>query len=155
MELVPATTIKSHTTFVVSTGGGLVAIPQRIYNHEPRSFRALSETQQLMFHCVYSRHHDGFVRQKHLRALLESREDWVSPFVVRLIGEYVLPIVQDIHAAIATSSVQRERLARFASENPLFMELTRQRAVSYWNAYYRHDYPHAIDYPGIAALNEL
>lgn len=155
VEAMPAATFHLPHTFTVTTAGEPVTIPERIYNPEPKSFRTLTDTQQLMLHCLYSRHHNGFVRQSHLRGILGSREDWVAPFVVRLIGEYVLPIVQDIEAALVADPAERKRLARFAVENPAFIDLTRQRAVSYWNVYYRYEYPRAADYPGTAALNQV
>jgi hypothetical protein len=155
VEALPAATFQLARTYTVTTAAESVTIPERIYNPEPKSLRTLNDMQHLMLHCLYSRHHDGFVRQRHLRGILGSREDWVAPFVVRLIGEYVLPIVQDIQAALAADPVERARLRRFANENPAFVDLTRQRAVSYWNAYYRYDYPRAADYPGITALEEV
>jgi hypothetical protein len=154
-DVMPATTSGFRQAFTVTTEGEPVTIPERIYHPEPKSFEALTETQQLMLHCVYTRHHDGFVRQRHLQAILASGEDWVAPFVVRLVGEYVLPIVEDIHAALVTGRGEHENLSRFAAENPSFVDLTGQRAVSYWDAYHRQEYPHRDDYPGIVALREI
>jgi hypothetical protein len=64
----------------------------------------------------------------------------------------VLPIVQDICEALTTDAAERGALGEVAAENPGFFELTRQRAISYWNEYYRHDFPSRDDYPGLAAL---
>lgn len=56
--------------FEVKVRGETVAIPSRIYIEEPGvDFeRALSGTQQMILRCLYSRHHYGRVRQRHLRA---------------------------------------------------------------------------------------
>ena len=148
----PARSIEPRGSFTLTVDGEVLTIPERIYNREPTSVTGLSHTQQLIQHCIYSRHHNGFVRQSHLRAILSSREGWASPFVMRPVGEYVLPIVQDIQKAVATDSGEREALGRFAAENPAFVELTRQRAISYWNEYYRREYPRSTDYPGVATI---
>lgn len=79
--------------------GETVAIPYRIYNEEPEtdgSERPLTETQQVILHCLYSRHSDGRVRQRHLEKITASSEPWVVPFVVQLAGEYVLEILDTI-----------------------------------------------------------
>ena len=60
--------------------------------------------------------------------------------------------MQDIHAALVSDTSERETLTRFAEENPGFAELTRQRAVSYWNEYYRRYFSQLADYPGVAAI---
>jgi hypothetical protein len=151
----PAPPLEPRGFFNVTVEGEVLAIPERIYNREPTSAIGLSHRQQLIQRCIYSRHHDGFVRQRHLKAILSSREGWLSPFVMRLVGEYVLPIVQDIQKAVAADPGEREALARFAAENPAFLELTRQRAISYWNEYYRREYPRPADYPGLATIVAL
>ena len=145
--------------FTVMVAGEPVTIPYRIYNRERRRTPSVTKTEALILHCLYSRHHDGFVRQRHLRELLGHPEEWSAPFIMSLLGEYVLPIVQDIQAAVSTDAALRENLRRFADENPAFTDLTRQRAISYWNAYYRVQfipdmttYPDPAAYPGIATI---
>lgn len=79
-----------------------------------------------------------------------------GPCVLALLGEYVLEIVQDVYAGLGEVAVagsrQRARYARFASENAGFMELTRQRAVSYWDCYHRGRYRTFADYPAAQTL---
>jgi len=148
--------IKAAGFFIVTTAGERVTVPYRVYPPEsPIERSRFNDTQRLILHCIYSRHHDGFVRHRHLRAMLGRKEEWTAPFIVRLVGEYVLPIVQDIQERLATDSSERARLQRFAAENPAFTELMRQRAISYWDAYYRrteHGYPTAADYPASPRL---
>jgi hypothetical protein len=68
--------------FTVTVAGEPVTIPQRIYNPEQVGAR-LTETQALILHCLYSRHHDGFVRQRHLKELLAHPQEWRNNWVVR------------------------------------------------------------------------
>lgn len=37
-------------------------------------------------HRLYTRHHDGHVRQRHLARIIEVTDSWIVPFVVQLIG---------------------------------------------------------------------
>ncbi|MFB7480573.1 universal stress protein [Streptomyces anulatus] len=62
--------------------GETVAIPSRIYNEEPGADSErppLAGTQQVILHCLYSRHSDGRIRQRHLGQIVASGEPWVVP----------------------------------------------------------------------------
>lgn len=84
---------------------------------------------------------------------------WCAPFVVQFLVEYVIEICTDVdrfvmHAAATHPSAFRG-LRHFAQSNPDFMALTRDRAASYWSAYYRADCSSAHRYPAIRALRRL
>jgi len=146
-------------SYSVRVQGEPLEIPMRIYNPEPPGDleRGLSTTQRTVLHCLYTRHHDGFVRQRHLQQTIASEEPWTVPFVVQLIGEYVLEIVIDIRDALTDLDVlgssQQMRFGAFIAENPAFFELTSQRVMSYWNCYYRDR--QRSTYPGFSLLSSL
>jgi hypothetical protein len=131
----------------------------RIYNPEPPGEveAALSTTQRTVLHCLYTRHHDGFVRQRHLQQIVASEQPWIVPFVIQLIGEYVLEILINVRDALTDLDVQgssqQMRFGGFIAENPEFFELTSQRVTSYWNCYYR-DRPRST-FPGFSLLSSL
>jgi hypothetical protein len=99
--------------------------------------------EQAIVACLASRHHDGFVRQQAVASLLDVPFPWVVPYVVRLVGEYVIEIVETIAAALdlQPGSPAREHCGRFVAANPALIVRTRQRAVSYWNEYHRGRFP--------------
>ena len=140
--------------FVVEVQGETVAIPSRIYNEEPGASlkRPLAGTQQVILHCLYSRHSDGRVRQRRLEQIVASREPWVAPFVVQLAGEYVLEILDVIGRGLpglaVPGSVQRRLYGEFIARNPAFFARTERRVVSYWSCYYRWKYAEFGTYPG-------
>jgi hypothetical protein len=144
--------------FEVEVQGETVAIPSRIYNEEPGTEfeRALSGTQQMILHCLYSRHHDGRVRQRHLEQITASGEPWVVPFVVQLAGEYVLEIIESIGRGLPglaePGSTQRRLYGEFIARNPAFFARTERRVVSYWSCYYRWKYRAFGTYPGCVLL---
>lgn len=147
-----------------SVDGERVAIPARMYFAEPgpSAVAALSEVERTILGCVYTRHHDGWVRQRALQAVVDSAEAWVVPFVVQLIGEYVIEILDDIWTAlidvVVTDPSRQDRYRRFVEENPAAMALTSARVMSYWNCYYRHRFPDRTNYVGhrlIAVLKNL
>jgi hypothetical protein len=112
----------------------------------------LSETQQLLVSCLYTRHCDGFVRERHLRTLLSSTHTWVAPFVFALIGEYVVEIIQVIEQQ--ATMPMKEHLAQFGTGDSKFCALTRRRVVSYWDCYYRTRFRFE-DYPAVRLLDIL
>jgi hypothetical protein len=112
----------------------------------------------MILHCIYTRHHDGFVRQHHVESLMASRESWVVPFVIRLLGEYVVEIVNVIYEGLKlddpASSVRRQ-YGSFVIENRDLLAQVRGRAASYWDRYYRDDYPQWRSYPGIKSIRAV
>lgn len=137
---------------VVRIGDEMVTILGRIYSPEPtKSVDGLTTLQSGILSSLYTRHHDGFVRARHLPRLLPIDEPWVPPFVIRLLGEYVV----EISALIAdgVDAMPRQTYVRFAGENPGYIGVTRQRVVSYWTCYYSA-MPFE-QYPGYRAMSAL
>ena len=130
-------------------------IPARIYSPPPTQadLVALSPTQRDLLACIYTRHHDGYVREASVRQIIDSQETFAPPFVVQLLSEYVLEIVSfisDHRAALDTGIVRT-----FAKANPTFLARTRQRAISYWNYYFRGLWHNKAEYPALQVLDFL
>ncbi|WP_431964303.1 hypothetical protein [Nocardia sp. bgisy134] len=146
--------------FNVLVEGEHLAIPYRLCTPAPSddTTAQLSATQTKILHCLYSRHSDGYVRQHHLNQIIGATDPWIVPFVIKLVGEYVVDIVIDIKRGltdvVTVDTAQHEAYGRFAAANPDFLHLTSQRVASYWRCYYRNRYPHRY-YPGRIVLNEL
>lgn len=161
LAIVPESGTAPTMPFAVEVQGATVAIPSRVYNEEPGTGweRGLSETQRMVVHCLYSRHHDGRVRQRHLEQILTSGEQWTVPFVVRLTGEYVLEIITSIGRGLPglaePGSAQRRLYGEFIARNPAFFARTERRVVSYWSCYYRRQYGVFGRYPGSVLLETL
>jgi hypothetical protein len=84
-------------TFVVRLAGEEVSIPVRVY-HDPELIDTLrlSALQKELVDCLLTRHHNDFVRQRHLERIICSDNIWIPPFVIQLIGEYVIDILRII-----------------------------------------------------------
>ncbi|MER6173197.1 GNAT family N-acetyltransferase [Streptosporangium sp. NPDC001681] len=149
------------TSFEVTVGEDRVAVPERIYHPEPTSeaLSALSPVQRVILHCLYTRHHDGFVRQRHLAQIVGSLEPWVIPYVARLVGEYVVEIVGDVHRMFddlgRPGSAVHAAYGRFFADNPDFLTVTEQRVISYWSCYHTSAYPRLREYPGYLLVSAL
>ncbi|MCW3464007.1 hypothetical protein [Chitinophaga nivalis] len=137
------------TLLTVRLEGEMLTIPYRVYFEEPAAtaINQLTVIQQKILHCIYLRHHNGFVRQRRLEQLGESHEYWTIPYTLQLLGEYVCPIIVILDKLITADNI--ESYCRFIKENPRYWQQTQSRVVSYWHEYYRHrQFPALKDYPG-------
>ncbi|MBT2369302.1 hypothetical protein J7E88_29330 [Streptomyces sp. ISL-10] len=161
LAVVPETRSPPVSPFLVDMSGEVVAIPYRIYQDEPPTdaVRALTARQRMILHCLYSRHSDGLVRQRHLERVVSSDQPWVVPFVMQLVGEYVLEILEAIQHGLcdlpSKRSAQRLLYGDFIARNPAFFATIERRVVSYWSCYYRWDFPVFGTYPGCRLLELL
>ncbi|MBW9211626.1 hypothetical protein KV100_18400 [Mumia sp. zg.B21] len=140
--------------------GETLAIPDRIYNGFPsREVERLSPESRAAAGCIYTRHHDGQIRQRALGLVLSNDAAWSAPFIVALLGEYVVEICSDIERFLRDRldgfPETARGLGQFVDANPTFMELTRARAVSYWAEYYRLDFLRMETYPALRALDVI
>ncbi|NEX92905.1 hypothetical protein [Caulobacter sp. 17J65-9] len=133
--IVEAGATLSPDSFDVSVAGRPVSIPERLYVDAGRLPRP-SRVESGVLACLLTRHHDGYVRQRALDSVLASQAPWAAPFIVRLIGEYVVEILDEIEAAFEREVSQPVR--EFVAENPEFVRLTKARVESYWDCYHRH-----------------
>jgi len=108
------------TTFSVRVGGETVEIPYRIYHNPGKIDRAsLTPLQNEIVDCLLTRHHSGYVREKYLRGILARNGMWIPPFILQLVGEYVVEILQLIHRNI--DSFDGSTYGAFLVENPEYV----------------------------------
>ena len=130
----------------------VVSLPQRIY-YAPPLFQTLrfNALQTEITNCLFTRHHDGFVRQENLVRIIRSPSPWIPCFVIPLVGEYVVQILEIIRENL--SYFDKSIYEEFVRSNPEFISLTEKRVMSYWNCYYRSIKKQ--DYPGFLILDFL
>ena len=137
--------------FTVRIDDEAVLIPYRVY-HDTALIHTdkLTAVQKLMIDCILTRHRDGFVRQKYLCRIVESNYAWVPPFVIQLLGEYVVEILRVIEANLGNPD--KSLYVQFLRANLDFLALTEERVISYWDCYYRFSC-RKEDYPGFRAVH--
>lgn len=145
----------------------VIAIPYRTYAPPiPQSqYDSLSTTQKTIADCLYSRSNDGHTRQRHIKRIVTVEELWVIPYVVAAIGDYVVEVVGEVAAGLShldkPYSWQESNYRLFADHNADFIELTRQRAISYWDCYYsskftlRNGSEQRPRYPSLQVLDSI
>ncbi len=132
-----------------------IQIPYRIYLNEPQpnELSHFSDRQRIIFNCIYLRHDDGFVRQKHLEKLKGIPEYYICPFSIQLLGEYVIEILEVLDTLITDTVIGQ--YAELLTSNPLFWQQTQSRMTSYWDAYYRYGNPKLRQYIGQRIVDRL
>ena len=123
-------------SFSVRVGNEPVTVPCRVHN-DPELIHVarLTELQREIIDCILTRHTDGFVREQHLARIIHSRNVWVPPFVIQLVGEYVIEILQVVKQNL--QNLDAFIYGNFLRANPDFFATTERRVISYWNCYYR------------------
>ncbi len=121
--------------FPVEVGAQCVLIPARLHFTTDRLSLTESEEAWPFARALQTRSNDGFERQRAARDLLADLQPWGAPFIVALIGEYVVEILDDILAAL-TPELART-LGAFVIGNQAYWNTTKRRVTSYWNVYYR------------------
>ncbi len=71
--------------------------------------------------------------------ILKDNEEWIIPFVMKLVGEYVIELI-DLSKEII-DKFSDNAIETFKVKNPSFIRTLRSQIISYWNEYYRKDYP--------------
>ena len=130
-------------------------IPYRLYFNEPEEEdeKKLNQIENEIMNCIYLRHHNGYLREKRLKNLLNSKNKFVIPFLIQLLGEYVLEIVEILDKHIIESNLNLYQ--EFVEENPKYWQKTESRMVSYWDTYYRYKSPKLKEYIGYKLVKKI
>lgn len=121
--------------FSVQVQREMLLIPARLRFASLPSNLLLGDEPWLMGRALLSRSCDGFERQLAAQDLMADLRPWGAPYIVTLIGEYIVEILEDIHTSMTAAT--EDTLATFIAFNPAFWETIKRRVASYWNVYYR------------------
>jgi hypothetical protein len=125
---------KSTECFLIDLDGQTINIPYRIYYDEPIQ-QNLTDTETFLLDCIFTRHHNGYVREKTLRRIITTDDYVATPFIAQLLGEYVIEIVTVIKNNL--SLTQLDNFIKLKKDNPQFFKMTEKRVQSYWDCYYK------------------
>jgi len=137
----------------VRAGDEELEIPHRILA-DVFNISDLSAVQQTLYHCLYSRSTDGYVREASVRTLLKMPvTDWTTPYLFIALSDYVIQVAN----VVANEEKLWGPLAKFAQENPELYRLTTARAISFWdlNRYGGIRYEDYRKYPPCKMLKSL
>ena len=134
--------------------GSMVRFPYRIYFEDDEyAYSILDDIEKAIYDCIYTRHCDGHIREKHLERLLSIKmQEWFMPYLLRLSSEYVVEIVELIYKEIKGRDNQRIQI--FCHNNPLLLKRAYTRMTSYWECYYKNQYPEFKSYVGRKLFRE-
>jgi hypothetical protein len=142
------------TPFIeVVAGAEIMRVPRRLYFLMDKLEESVEEAASLAAQCLFTRSDNGYLRHRALKRLLAQPAPCSAPYIILLCGSYVIEIINDILTAMP--GFNQVVFAQFARENRALMELLRAQATSYWNAYYRRQYPLQAQYPGLAVIAAL
>lgn len=145
-----------HTSeYEISLKSEKLIIPYRLYFDEPKEEKekGLSEIEKQILNCIYLRHHNGYLRERRLNNLLNSNKEFIIPFTIQLLGEYVFEILEVLEKHINESNLIFYKA--FINDNPKYWQRTESRMTSYWDAYYRYKSPKLKEYLGYELVQKI
>lgn len=118
--------------------GQVITFPYRIYYlDECPALSSLTFEQTMIYHCLYSRSCNGFVRETHIKEILkEDYPDWCLPYILKLSDEYIAEILEAIYQEL--NDRDTDKMKRFCRLNMQVFLCGHDRMISYWNEFYRH-----------------
>ena len=119
-------------------GGETIRVPYRVglRDNIDRPDEIFTPSQVVVYHCLLSRSWDGYVRERHIKALLGMvPPDWTVPYVVKICDEYVLGILDFVYRTLSGSDTSAYR--EICALNSRQFARSHRRMVSYWNEYHR------------------
>ncbi len=148
--------IYGELTEIKLTTGEVTFFIYRIYFHEPipELENELTETQKQILNCIYTRHHNGYIREKRLKSLFGFDHEWILPYKLQLLGEYVIEILFELDKHITDVNIQQYK--QLTLNNRKYWEQTKSRMGSYWNEHYRYpNYKKIKDYIGYKVMKRI
>ncbi len=139
----------------IEFGGESLVIPCRIYFNEPEPDleNSLTDLQKIILNCIYLFHHDGYVRAKRLSRIADNSKEWIIPYIIQLVGEYVYELLPLLNKKINKNTLTY--YAEFIAKNPAYWQQLESRMISYWNEYYRCKFPKPEEYIGFEIVNRI
>lgn len=137
-----------HTAECTLLSGEKITLPYRIYLSDDLSFsNKMTERQEMIYHCICSRNHNGYVRQKHIEALLDSDPpEWVLPYIIKICDEYIKEILEAVYLRLKDKNC--EKYKALCQLNFDTFKRGHSRMISYWNEFYRYECYRYNDYIG-------
>jgi len=133
----------------------LLLIPYRIYLNvdacKSISTTSLSEIQKIIINCIMTRHHNGYIREEFLKRIILCKYSFVVAFVLQLLGEYVVEILNEIYKHLYKLDLALYK--EVISNNRKFYDLIKERIISYSTYYYPGKFKYKTDYVGLKILN--
>lgn len=118
--------------------GESVSIPYRVYYLDEciSKYDILTFNQKMIYHAIFTRSCNGFIREKHIRAILqEDFPEWVIPYIIKVSDEYVMEILETVYLALKDRDT--ERIKAFCRLNIKSFLYSHDRMISYWSEFYR------------------
>ncbi len=121
------------------TNGEIIKVPYRIYIDDYLlTLKKMTECRKIIYHCIFSRSSDGYIRQKHICALLDmDLPEWAMPYVIKVCDEYVKEILDIVYEKLKNENCHAyKNLCRLNLKN---IQSGHSRMMSYWRRYYWRD----------------
>lgn len=140
------------TSFYDRKFGG-VLIPFMVSFRDEEYACAPDLKAETVYWCLQTRNRDGVIREKCLCRILESDyPSWAIPFIIEASTDPVVGVVAAIYEKMKGKA--NDKIRTYYRNDLKKFRHDYSKTISYWNEYYRHNYPEYKDYPGYKLFTE-
>lgn len=135
--------------------GQEITFPYRLYYVDDivGTGESFTPNQKVIYHCLFSRSCDGFVREKHIRELLSAElPAWAIPYILKVCDEYVVEILELVFAFLKDKDTSLYK--KVCQKNSQQFLYSHDRMISYWNEFYRKNCESYRQYVGYRLFKE-
>ncbi|MCL2234436.1 MAG: hypothetical protein FWC02_02010 [Firmicutes bacterium] len=117
-------------------------------------FEKLTIEEKQIYHCIYSLHYNGYIREKHITKILnyENLPSWTIPFIFVQTQRYITEIIPLIYERFKNDKCF---FKEFVANNFEHIKRGNDRMISYWNLHCRADTKNIKDYVGYKLYKEI
>ncbi len=115
-----------------------ITFPYRVYyiDNIDSLNKKYTPEQITVYHCIFSRSCDGYVRENHIKALLScDLPIWAIPYIIKVSDEYVVQILESIYQRLKNTNT--DNFQATCHKNLQIFLYGHDRMISYWNEFYR------------------
>lgn len=153
-KISPKSDHSAHWGYEMCIEGEKIEIPSRIYwDVSKLKINDFTIIHKTIIACVLTRHHNGYIREENLEKLILSKQYWTIPYIVQLLGEYVIELLELVWDKF--DSIDKENLVNFINENEAYWFKTKQRITSYWVCYHQHKNTTKSVYVGFKLIEKI
>lgn len=131
-----------------------LTIPYRVYFKNIKTYGSLNYNSKMIYFCLQTRNSSGYVREEYIKKILEFSKlpQFAFPYILASSCDYVLNIVETIYNKLRLKD--NIEIKEFLKNNLRQFRKSYSIMISYWNIYYKDDYPNYKDYPGYKLFTE-
>jgi len=128
--------------------------PCRNYYEEitDEEYNKFNDIQKCILDCIMTLNCNGYIREKHLKNILKTNFGFEQFYIFNLARSYVSEILDIIYNHEKNNT---RKYLEFIKQNKEMIQKGYQSMMSYWDLYYKNEFPILKNYSGYKIFREI